>query len=90
MMTQYAWIALALTAAYFGWNYIRSRGQAVTTGDDPPASVVLKPKVPTSADSFAAVEVLSARLEAVGLPAEEIAAIRRPILEQISKPIKQL
>ena len=90
MTTQYLIVALVLSAVYYIYKMIKDRNAsaAVATLEETASPLVLlTPKIPSSADAFSATEVLTARLRAVGLPAEEIAAIRRPILENMSKEV---
>lgn len=94
MITQYVWVALLLAAGFFGFRFMKQRQAAATAANDPPedaaGKVTLSPKIPSSADAFSATEIIAARLKAVGMPDEEIAAVRRPILENISKEAKVL
>ncbi len=87
MMNQFIWIALGLAAVVFAYRYFKQRQATATLIESAEPIRLLTPKIPSSADAFSATEVITARLKAVGLPSEEIAAIRRPILEQISKEV---
>lgn len=90
MITQYIWIALGLVSLVAGYNWFKQRGATATLLESVEPIRTLTPKIPSSADAFSATEVVTARLRAVGLAEEEIAAVRRPILDHISKEVKAL